>query len=144
MLLDLLPHVECITEKGGQDTAHTILAAWDKMIPKPSHLWIHPVDLPLVLPRTISLLHRKSEESPSKTLRPVCENKPGHPVIMPAKCLDILHSEYPGPLWHPGPVRTMISGAVGKGLIDPLQDVGVDDPAVTKDFDCLQDVKKGP
>lgn len=139
-LLIGFPGLVSIEEEGGQDTAQSVLAAWDKILSKPSHLWIHPVDMPLINPPTISLLHTESQNNPDRMLRPSHNNVPGHPVIIPASCLDTLTEENPGPPWPPGAIRIMIAESVAKNKLLPMLEVPVGDPDVTKDFDSVSDL----
>jgi len=142
-LLREYPQVEWIPEVGGQDTAHTVLAGWFKMAVKPFCLWVHPVDLPLVKKETIDFLSAESIKSPNTIIRPMYQTQPGHPVMMPAICLDVLEKQYSGLSWPSGSVRSMVKDAVEKDLIDPVLKIAVSDEAVIRDFDSFEEVNKG-
>lgn len=142
-LLELVPQLDCIHETGGRDTAQTVLAAWGKISERPTHLWVHPVDMPMIGWHTIAMLLAESRKHPAAILRPVHEKKPGHPVIMPATCLDVLEELHQGLPWPPGPVRSMVKDAVARNLVPPMREVPVGDAAVTRDFDSISDLEEG-
>ncbi len=84
------PQVRCLTHQGGDDTARTVMAAWRAGFPgleRPTHLWLHPVDLPLVRSSTLRQLAVVSMANPQYVLRPCVADQPGHPVIVPADLL---------------------------------------------------------
>ncbi len=67
----------------GGDTARTVLTAWESLVNERiscSHIWAHPVDLPLVKASTVRLLRQTSDDDPSRIIRPQCGGTPGHPA----------------------------------------------------------------
>jgi len=134
LLVDL-PAVRVVAGPAGGDTARTLGLAWDelrRLDPPCSHVWVHPVDLPLVSPRTIVQLGAVSAGAPTGVVRPTWAGQPGHPVIVPAAVLDLLAPEALG--W-PGPWRDLMQAAVADGRLEPPLTVAVADPGVVLDHD---------
>ncbi len=136
-LLNSLPSLRIIREQGGQDTAQSVLASWKKLSGQATHLWVHPVDMPLLEQETLDRLLEESKNKPQCIIRPVYQSKPGHPVIMSAHCLNILTRENNGPPWPSGPVRRIVEKAVLKNLLEPVCEVIVGDKGVITDFDTI-------
>lgn len=123
----------------GGDTARTLGLAWEHLRrrePPCSHVWVHPVDLPLVGPRTIAQLGAVSAAAPSRVVRPTWAGQPGHPVILSAALLESLA---PVALGWPGPWRELMQPAVADGRVAPPLTVAVADPGVVLDHDSADD-----
>jgi len=126
-------------EPGG-DTALTVLIAcrtWRADKIAWSHVWAHPVDLPLVRPATLELLRDISRKHPDKVIRPVWEDNPGHPVLLPASALIHLESCI---LYHDRPLRDYLDADSFDGLRFGPELVPVGDPGVARDFDRPEDL----
>lgn len=117
--------VEWIVGPAGGDTAWTVQMAWRTLAGRAGALWLHPVDLPLVQPPTITALIEESTRRPESALRPVHRGIPGHPVILPAVTLTRLAGWWPA-----RSVATMhetLEQAVKTGLMPSLLSVEVPD-----------------
>jgi CTP:molybdopterin cytidylyltransferase MocA len=140
---ELPPRDDCrvLAAERGDDTARTLLIAWRRFKQEKSacsHIWAHPVDLPLVTGETLDLLAGCSRRDPDRIVRPVREGIPGHPVILP---YDILAALDLRPSFHGGPLRDFISrGVCGGWLADPLG-LAVDDEGIDRDFDQPDDLR---
>ncbi|MBC8423154.1 NTP transferase domain-containing protein, partial [bacterium] len=119
-----------ILHPAGGGTAATCLAAVGGLDGRASHLWFHPVDLPLVAEATLRTLADLSRDDPEKILVPRHAGGRGHPVISPL-------SPWRGlsPADHPGDM---------KGLIDRCETgfryADVPDPGIRRDFDDPEDL----
>jgi CTP:molybdopterin cytidylyltransferase MocA len=123
----------------GGDTALTLLTAWRSWRAEAmecTHVWAHPVDLPLVAPSTIAMLREYSQGDPHRVLRPLRQGTPGHPVVLPVNVLEILDKK---DTWQDGPLRNfLLNAAKKKGLSAPVT-VEVSDPGIVSDFDRPED-----
>jgi CTP:molybdopterin cytidylyltransferase MocA len=134
-----LTTVRVVCGSDGGDTARTLGLAWDhlrRLEPPCSHVWVHPVDLPLVGPRTIAQLGAVSAAAPSRVVRPTWAGQPGHPVILPASLLGLFAPEA---LRWPGPWRELMQPAIADGRLAPPLTVAVADPGVVLDHDSAAD-----
>lgn len=125
----------------GGDTAWTLLNAWRSWRDEAAvctHVWAHPVDLPLVTPSSLDLLKRQSQHEPQRFIRPVWRGYPGHPVVLPVKVLEMLdHQER----WQEGPLREFLFHVVDEGLYPAPLNVEVSDPGTVRDFDRPKDLE---
>lgn len=134
-----LASVKVVGGAAGGDTARTLGLAWEhlrRLEPPCSHVWAHPVDLPLVGPRTLAQLGAVSAAAPAHVVRPTWAGQPGHPVILPASLLERLAPEA---LRCPGPWRELMQPAVADGRVAPPLMVAVADPGVVLDHDSADD-----
>jgi molybdenum cofactor cytidylyltransferase len=119
----------------GGETAATVFAGWRELChgdaAPPTHLWLHPVDLPEVGTTTIDLLHAASERQPDRVCRPLWQGRPGHPVVAPAAALSAVADRRAG--W-PGPWRDLLEL---EDVLRPVQ-VAVQDGGVCRDYDTPQ------
>ncbi len=114
----------------GGGTAATVLAAVAALDGRATHLWLHPVDLPLVSPDSLDRLAALSDSEPESILVPRHAGRRGHPVLTPlAPWRDL------DPAGHPGPMRDLL--ALGPA---PLKWVDLPDPGVFRDFDTPGDL----
>jgi len=118
-----------LLDRGG-DTAASCLAAVAFLAERATHLWFHPVDLPLVMDETLSQLQAVSNEAPDAVLVPWHGTHRGHPVVTPV-------SPWRGlsPTDHSGAMKTLIEDHDVNVLRVPLQD-----PGTHKDFDQPEDL----
>jgi CTP:molybdopterin cytidylyltransferase MocA len=120
----------------------TLLAAWRSWREADiscTHIWAHPVDLPLVVGETIGLLREVSRRKPDRVIRPQFEGVPGHPVILPGKVLEILDGREE---WHDGPLRDFLDWAAAHGRFSAPWAVEVSDRGVRQDFDRPTDLHR--
>ncbi|MBU8869494.1 MAG: NTP transferase domain-containing protein [Gemmatimonadales bacterium] len=128
--------VEMVSAEPGGGTARTLAIAWEMFQNRCSHLWAHPVDLPMVRASTLERLSGFSLAEPEMVIRPTHLSTPGHPVILPSKALGKLaesqkFSEFEGDMKE----LLAAAGPAGKGL--ELEEVEVSDPGVIRDFDTM-------
>lgn len=136
--------VRVITGEEGGDTARTVVQAWRSLLSDGvalSHLWAHPVDLPLVTPETFSLLQVESTRHPLEIVRPAWGEQPGHPVVLPANFLQVLDS-FPG--WEQRALRELLNDYILPSGGPALRVVPVPDQGVVRDFDCPSDLPPDP
>lgn len=134
-----LTAVRVVCGSVGGDTARTLALAWEhlrRLEPPCSHVWAHPVDLPLVNPRTIAQLQAVSAAAPRRVVRPTWAGQPGHPVILPAPVLELLAPEA---LHGTGSWHGLMQPAVAEGRVARPLNVTVADPGVVLDHDCAGD-----
>jgi len=121
---------------GGGETGRTLFHGWSAVNTSVSHLWAHPVDLPLVSDQTIAELRRESIRKPQILLRPEYAGEAGHPVIIPTGKIS---SAWSGELWREAPMREVIANELKRGHIDEERMVAVTDRGVVFDFDQPDD-----
>ena len=138
-LLGPEPVATWLVEPEGGDTALTLLAAWrylGRHLQPPTHVWAHPVDLPLVKPLTVAMIKQESDRHPEQVVRPVHDCQPGHPVVIPGFILDSLESDTSGEDLC-GPMRQLLARLGSAAVLDfPVKDQGV-----VRDFDDPGDLK---
>ncbi len=109
----------------GGDTAASVLVAAARLAGRATHLWLHPVDVPLVAAATCELLAAASARRPDAVIVPVVGERRGHPVVAPlAAWLD------GDPAACDGPMRDLIDAAGIAVIRLPVTDAGV-----ARDFD---------
>ena len=120
---------------GAGDTAETARLAW-RIRPDASHYWLQPVDMPLLQPATLAILQKATCTAPGRIVRPVCEGRPGHPVVIPEPVLRTLLPQ-PGEDANaaPGPLRDLIDAAVADERLAPPLTVAVADTGTVTDYD---------
>lgn len=126
--------VDTLTAAGGGDTAQTMKFALDWAHAKglnPEIFWAHPVDMPLVQPQTITSLMEAAGQGRIAAWRPVCQNNPGHPVLIPAALLSVvLDASSLGVS-----MAQAWKAATAQGKVSPIKLLKVDDSGVITDFD---------
>lgn len=127
----------------GGDTALTLLVAWRAWQSEGTectHVWAHPVDMPLVLAGSLEELRQWSCGQPGRSLRPSWQKEPGHPVLLPVGILERLQSR---PMFHEKPVRMFLEDEEpGQPSTVPVM-LEVADRGVVQDFDCPEDLEPG-
>ena len=83
-----------------------------------------PVDHPLVLPATVSLLAERWRGAPRSIVRPVHDGRPGHPTLFPRAAWRALERELPRG------ARSLVEDGSHE-----VEDVAVEDPGVVADID---------
>jgi len=117
----------------GGGTAASCLAAVRRLAERATHLWFHPVDLPLVSDTTLGLLAAVSAAAADEIIVPLHEGLRGHPVVTPLRpWLGLAPDD------HPGAMRALI-GRCGS----PVRFVDVPDAGIRRDFDRPGDLE-GP
>lgn len=131
------PRTVILTGETGGDTARTMVLARRALAgDSVTHLWAHPVDLPLVKGATLAGLRDVSRLRPAEAVRPVWEERPGHPVILP---VDLVEDFEGLARWRDDPVRELLAEAgTGSTFLVP-----VTDPGVSRDFDRPGDLPPG-
>lgn len=133
-------NLRILSAEGGGDTALTLLIAWRSSLAAEipcSHFWAHPVDLPLVNAGVVGKLLESSHRDPERIIRPVHQDRPGHPVILPGRALAVLDGQ--GNL-HSGPLRNFLSTTGGKGTLPDPVIVQMEEPGIVRDFDRPEDL----
>lgn len=128
------PVADWLVHPRGGGTATTVLAAVAALDGRATHLWLHPVDLPLVASATLERIAALSAAAPGEILVPRYRGLRGHPVLTPLapwRGLD--------PVDHPGPMRDLLAGGEA-----PLRFVDVPDPGICRDFDAPADLAFPP
>lgn len=138
----ILPHkcgFSVLGAPAGGDTALTLGQAWEMTGRGATHLWAHPVDLPLVTEATLCQLRARTAEHPGHLVRPVWQQRPGHPVIVPALVLTTMQRRED---WHTAPMREVIATACRLADIEEPVLLPVADPGVVTDFDRPADLDR--
>lgn len=133
-LLDPDSTIHWVKADPGGDTAMTLQIAWKSLhdldLP-PTHLWAHPVDLPLVKPGTIAIIREQSILQPEKIIRPVHAGQPGHPVVLPfAMLAGLFGSPDRAPVT--SPMRDLLARCSVSGS---MVELSVEDTGIVRDFD---------
>jgi len=123
--------------RAGGETGRTLLHGWPEAGAGTSHLWAHPVDLPLVAAATLRQILAASTAHPQRLIRAAVGRQPGHPVIVPASLMNAMAGDE---VWQYAPMREVIATARQMGHIDEPLLVSVADPGVVTDFDCPGDL----
>jgi molybdenum cofactor cytidylyltransferase len=118
-----------LLDRGG-GTAASCLAAVASLAERATHLWFHPVDLPLVTDETLARLRAVSSEVPGAVLVPWHGAHRGHPVVTPVSPWRDLSSAD-----HPGAMKTLI-----EDHDVPVRRVPLQDPGIHQDFDRPEDL----
>ncbi len=118
-----------LLDRGG-GTAASCLAAVTSLAERATHLWFHPVDLPLLTDETLSRLQTVSSEAPDAVLVPWHGTRRGHPVITPVAPWRGL-----SPADYPGSMKTLIET---HDVV--LRRVPLQDPGIHQDFDRPEDL----
>jgi CTP:molybdopterin cytidylyltransferase MocA len=144
-LLSHRPEVEILPAEGGAGTARTLAIAWMNRRLTHTHLWAHPVDVPLVRCETLTLLRQRSTANPQRVTRPAFGKQPGHPVVLPCPVLDDMDAllksdgyESGGLLAAEGDMREMLKPGLLYSCGSELDLVEVPDQGVVRDFDTPQ------
>ncbi|MFT5232936.1 MAG: CTP:molybdopterin cytidylyltransferase MocA [Candidatus Krumholzibacteriia bacterium] len=137
-LLDTEDGFEVHGFSGGGDTARTLAYGWSALGKSATHVWAHPVDLPMVANTTIVRLKKESLRSPEEILRPCFKDRIGHPVVLPTEGSIGFGESH---LWRDGPMRSIIAEAKREGDRGAQRLVPVDDMGVVFDFDEPSDLE---
>jgi len=134
-----IPAFAVVGAPAGGDTALTLWQAWETTGRHATHLWAHPVDLPLVAETSLRQLLAHTSRHPARLVRPVWQQRPGHPVIMPASVLTAMQQRED---WRTAPMREVIARACQLAHIDEPTLLPVTDPGVVTDFDHPADLDR--
>ncbi len=126
----------------GADTALSVWLGWQAGVNQGyvSHLWAHPVDLPLVKSSTLDSLAECSSRFPGALVRPVFGAAPGHPVVIPAFLLQEIQ---PGSTALAGPFRDFIRQRRGQSSPLTVKELECEDSGTVFDFDTPGDLLRG-
>ena len=116
-------------ERGG-GTAASCLAAVEALADRATHLWLHPVDLPMVRDDTLAHLADVSVATSDSILIPHHKTSRGHPVVTPLAPWRGLE-----PVEYTGSMRDLIDTHAAAVLRVLLQD-----PGICWDFDNPEDL----
>ncbi len=130
---------EVVGHLGGGETARTVELALRALDSRLTHLWAHPIDLPLVTKTTLEELENHSRQRPASLVRPKYQGVPGHPVICPVGGLIPLRGHG---IWQNAPMREVIAMCLELGHIEKSVQVPVQDVGVVNDFDTPNDLKR--
>ncbi len=121
---------EWILHPPGGGTAASCLAAVHRLADRATHLWFHPVDLPLVSSATIRHLAAVSAAAADELLIPRHEGLRGHPVVSPLRPWLGMRPDD-----HPGAMRSLIEQCGS-----PVRFVDLPDSGIRLDFDRPEDL----
>jgi CTP:molybdopterin cytidylyltransferase MocA len=122
----------------GGETGRTVWWGWRAASAATTHLWAHPVDMPLVLASTLQALLAASSTAPGRVVRPVCGGQPGHPVIMPTAVLARLLDPA---AWQHETMAAVLGQGTARGEMKPSLLIPVADTGVVCDFDTPADLE---
>ncbi len=131
-VLDGKVRVRWLLGPAGQGTAQTVKAAANLFAAEPRHLWLHPVDMPLVSLSVLAALREQRRRRPEAVIVPEHKGQPGHPVILPPALLATLCRQAPG-----GNLRTWLLAVTAPGPAQsaPLLSPSLPDESIVTDFD---------
>jgi len=132
-----VPRCQVVGHPGGGDTAGTVEWALQEAGPDLTHLWAHPVDMPLLKTSTLQDLWQQSRRTTASCVRPSHLGVPGHPVVTPVSGLIPLRGHQ---VWRSAAMREVIAMSVDLGHIEKTVLVPVADLGVVKDFDTPADL----
>ena len=135
--------IDLVSAGPGGGTGRTLAIAWSAVKDRCTHLWAHPVDMPLVERETLSLLLARSRENLEMVIRPTYRHDPGHPVVLPGALLSALDGGLGGEingesgelLAFEGNMKVLLSTASLAGNDFEMEEVECPDPGVVRDFD---------
>lgn len=122
----------------GGETGRSLQHGWQTVEANVTHLWAHPVDMPLVAVATLKKMRAFSTDEPDLLIRPAHNDIPGHPVIIPSASMAGLVNDE---IWQMAPMREVIAMATELGHIEQPSMVPVADAGVIQDFDSPADLK---
>ena len=131
------PGLTVVGADGGGDTARTVWHGWQAAPAPVTHLWAHPVDVPLVRPETLSALAEASGRQPLRPIRPSWRGSPGHPVIVPTAGLAVGLAAL---WWQDLAMKEFLGRAAAAGLCAPITELPLMDPGAGRDFDTPDDL----
>jgi molybdenum cofactor cytidylyltransferase len=123
----------------GGETARTVRQGAMAFEAQWTHLWTHPVDMPLIKTHTLRQLWHHSRQNPRASVRPSFAGRPGHPVICPASGLMPLWDDG---IWQEAAMREVIALSRQLGHIEKSVLVPHEDPGVVTDFDSPADLER--
>ena len=134
------PAVRILEADFGEGTARTLHLGWLDRGGSPTHIWAHPVDMPLVSRETVEALRDLSRDHPGRIIRPQFGGRPGHPVVLPAGFLEFLNDS---PSLLGGAVQEVLPTADQAEAPFPLLLAESDDVGTVTDFDSPEDLPPG-
>lgn len=81
-----------VNERHGEGMFSSVLRAIGDLDDVTGAVFVHPVDIPLVLPWTLSCLVERHVQDREKILIPTFRGRRGHPVAIPGMHLDAVRS----------------------------------------------------
>lgn len=132
--------VRVVEADAGGGTAKTLLAGWKSLAKgkrRTRRIWVHPVDLPLVQSSSLSALAAAGRTHPGRIIRPMYQDAPGHPVLVPAAVLEILADRRE---WVDARLQSFFAHGAEAGWFLAAVEVAVDDAGVIRDFDTPADL----
>ncbi len=135
-----LEHARVMGCLSGGETALSVWYGWQGFEHREqvTHVWAHPVDLPLVSPATLDLLLAQSMARPEALIRPLVGDNPGHPVVIPVCLLAELTS---GSVHLEGPFRDFIARLQVRIPGPPVIMVHCEDRGTVMDIDTPGDLR---
>lgn len=134
-----MPDLEILGLDPGGGTALTLRQGWrlSRNGPQATHVWAHPVDMPLVKAMAMGDLFAASRRRPAAVVRPAREGRPGHPVVVPAGLLDELHDADP---WLERPFREFLAWRRSQPGAPEFLVLDGADAGTVRDFDRPEDL----
>ncbi|PIV80429.1 hypothetical protein COW53_09775 [bacterium CG17_big_fil_post_rev_8_21_14_2_50_64_8] len=129
-----MPEVEILGGDPGGETALTLWTGWNhsRCGPQATHIWAHPVDMPLVGAKTVSALAAASRRRSEAVVRPTRNEEPGHPVVLPATLLGELAAHDP---WLQRPFREFLAWRSSQPCAPEFLALPDTDAGTVQDFD---------
>ncbi len=121
-----------VNERHGEGMFSSVLRAIGDLDAVTGAVFVLPVDIPLVLPWTLSCLVERHVQDREKILIPTFRGRRGHPVAIPGMHLDAVRS-FSG--------ENGLKGALGQ-FPDELLEVPVDDRNILFDLDTPEDYEE--
>ncbi len=137
--LATLPQFRVVGCAAGGETGRTLWHGWQAASEETTHLWAHPVDLPLVTLLTLQHLQSLAAVYAARVVRPSYLGIPGHPVIIP---VSLMNGLVPPDIWRQAPMREVIAMAGKMGHIEEPVLMLAEDSGVVTDFDCPADIDR--
>ncbi len=134
-----LPQFRVVGCAPGGETGRTLWHGWQAAGAEITHLWAHPVDLPLVTLLILQQLQVLAAVYATRVVRPTCLGVPGHPVIIPVSLMTGLASP---DIWQQAPMREVIAMARKMGHIEEPVLMLTEDSGVVTDFDRPADIDR--
>ncbi len=123
----------------GGRTGSSLWYGWRELEAEATHVWAHPVDMPLVKLATLASLRTESIRNPESVVRPTQSGVPGHPVLFP---IEFFRKMNVHPAVSTAPMRELIAMAFQLGHIEEPLLLPTEDRGVVKDFDCPADLER--
>lgn len=129
-----MPEAEILGGDPGGETALTLWSGWNhsRRGPQATHIWAHPVDMPLVNKKTLGTLAAASRRRPGAVVRPTRNEEPGHPVVFPATLLGELAAHE---TWLQRPFREFLAWRSSQPCAPEFLVLPDSDAGTVQDFD---------